>query len=510
MFEFLKRHPIPIQAHFRHSLVLTYALPREILEPLLPPGLTVDAHGDFGFVAIALVQTEGLRPAPLPAFLGQRFFLTGYRIFARYTTPAGRRLRGLRILRSDTDRPLMAFFGNLLTHYNYRVAKVEMREEGSRLSVRITTPGAEADLSVTAELGGEPAPLPEGSPFADLREARRFAGPLPFTFDYESGTHSIVRIEGVRSNWNPQPVRVDVERCTFFDHPPFNQTTPVLANAFHIQDIPYRWKRGVVEPLPAATERRETAGERGAFAGAAQILRYNRHLYGAALGVAGAALATPRFFPGRRALRAASYAGAGLALFWSLGSLVISHLIYDRSPLGRWGWIAPLFPAPPARWISIHAGLDESSPALRRLFPEGFGGVYDMFDPREMTEPSIARARGEGAGASGDARIDYRALPLAPASLDAVFLIFAAHEIRGAAGRAAFFRELGRVVAPGGRLLLVEHLRDMANFVAFGPGFLHFLPRREWLRLADLGGFTVERERTITRFVTALVLRRAG
>ena len=39
MFYQLKRHPLPVQAWFRHSLVLTYAFPRNLLQPLLPPGL---------------------------------------------------------------------------------------------------------------------------------------------------------------------------------------------------------------------------------------------------------------------------------------------------------------------------------------------------------------------------------------------------------------------------------------------------------------------------------------
>jgi hypothetical protein len=246
----LKRHPIPVAAFFRHSLVLTYALPQELLWPLLPPGLTLDTHKGFGFVAIAMVQTESLRPVFVPSMLGQDFFLTGYRIFARFKTASGRTLRGLRILRSDTDHRLMAFFGNLLTHYHYRTAQVLFRETDLKLEIKIQTPRAEADLHVIADLSGNPASLPEGSPFADLHEARLFAGPLPFTFDYEEQTHSIVMIEGVRQNWKPQPVRVEVLKNTFFDRPPFNQTEPVLANAFHVAGIPYQWKRGVREQLP--------------------------------------------------------------------------------------------------------------------------------------------------------------------------------------------------------------------------------------------------------------------
>jgi uncharacterized protein YqjF (DUF2071 family) len=251
MLHLLKRHPFPIEARFRHCLVLTYAFPETLLAPLLPPGLTLDTYEGRGFLAVALVQTRGLRPVGAPAALGQDFFLTGYRIFARFRTQAGRRLRGLRILRSDTDKERMVIGGNLLTHYNYAKCDVEVDEGGGRLAVRITTPRAEADLDVVADLASKPAPLPEGSPFPDVKTARRFAGPLPFTFDYERETHSIVCIEGVRARWNPQPVQVDVRRCTFLEKPPFTSATPVLANAFHLQDVPYRWERGVVEPLVA-------------------------------------------------------------------------------------------------------------------------------------------------------------------------------------------------------------------------------------------------------------------
>lgn len=253
MLHRLRRHPFPVEAFFRHSLVLTYAFPEALLTPLLPPGLVLDAYRGYGFLAIALVQTEDLRPAAFPAFLGQDFFLSGYRIFARHRLASGETLRGLRILRSDTDRRTMSLLGNAFTHYAYRKARVAFSVSATRLEVAIQTPGAEADLEVVADLGGKPAPLPEGSPFETLADARRFAGPLPFTFDYERETHSLVIVKGVRKEWDPEPVAVVVERNTFLQAPPFAGTEPILANAFHLSDVPYRWTRGRVEPLPRAT-----------------------------------------------------------------------------------------------------------------------------------------------------------------------------------------------------------------------------------------------------------------
>jgi len=246
----LRRHPLPVSAFFTHSLVLTYAFPAKTLQQLLPPGLTVDTYGDYGFIAIAMVQTRRLHPAFLPAALGVDFFLTGYRVFTRFATKPS--LRGLRILRSDTDRLLMAVGGNLLTHYGYVHCRAAMETHGDRLRVTVQSPGAAADLDVVADLSSRPAPLPAGSPFANLEDARRFAGPLPYTFDYERETNSIVMIKATRTRWEPQPIAVAVRTATFLDHPPFNTAKPILANAFHVENVPYRWERGIVEKLEVA------------------------------------------------------------------------------------------------------------------------------------------------------------------------------------------------------------------------------------------------------------------
>lgn len=250
MLHALKRHPLSIRAHFGHCLVLTYAFPRELLEPLLCPGLTLDTYGDLGFLAVAMVQTRALRPAFLPPLFGLDFFLAGYRIFVRFRTAAGRTLRGLQILRSDTDRPLMAAAGNLLTHYGYRKSEVRWVEQDGKLEIAIRTPRAEADLRVIADLTSKPAALPDGSPFAGLEQARKYAGPLPFTFDYEPETHSILMVQGVRKQWDPQPIRVEVLENRFVRRPPFAAAEPILANAFHLADVPYLWRRGVREALP--------------------------------------------------------------------------------------------------------------------------------------------------------------------------------------------------------------------------------------------------------------------
>jgi hypothetical protein len=242
MMHLLRRHPFAVEAHFDFSLVLTYALPADALRPLLSPGLVLDQLGDVGFLAIAMVQTRGLRPAGWPTVLGRDFFLTGYRVFTRLATKPS--LRGLRILRSDADSAAMVVFGNLFTKYGYELCRADVRRDDRHFAVDVTTVGHVADLSLVVAVDERGSP-PEGSPFADLREARRYAGPLPHTFSFEPRTRSLVVVRATRGRWTPRPVTVERVRSSFLRQQPFAAAR--LAAAFIVEDVPYRWERGYRE-----------------------------------------------------------------------------------------------------------------------------------------------------------------------------------------------------------------------------------------------------------------------
>ncbi|OLB74214.1 MAG: hypothetical protein AUI14_24385 [Actinobacteria bacterium 13_2_20CM_2_71_6] len=246
-----------MRTRFGHSLVLTYAFAPEVLAPLLPPGLALDTYTApdgtaYGFVAVGIVSALRLRPAFLPAACGLDYVLTGYRVFARFPTPGGRVMRGLKILRSDTDRRLMVLGGNLLTRYHYRLGSIDLRVRGSRLLATVHSRDGHADLAVAADLAEAPAGIPAGSPFATAHDARRFAGPLPYTFDHEEATRSMIVVKAYRSRWQPEPVAVEVRRMTFFEYGPFAGTRPVLAQAFHVADLEYGWHRGSRRALDGA------------------------------------------------------------------------------------------------------------------------------------------------------------------------------------------------------------------------------------------------------------------
>ena len=248
---------------------------------------------------------------------------------------------------------------------------------------------------------------------------------------------------------------------------------------------------------------------RGRYAGVFNILRYNIHSYLASLCVLFgiALLLWLRLLPvfGDALLIAAAL----LTAFWTFSSLAASYYVYDYAGVTRWQWLPRHLLFRPHRWLNIHAGLDESTEPLKQFFPRSEYSVLDIYDPLEMTEPSIARARkAQSAALQTAVACKLDSLPLADKERDTVFLLFAAHEIRQAARRVEFLKESSRVLANSGQLILVEHLRDWKNFVAFGPGFLHFHSRNEWLRNANEAGLTLEREVGVTPLVSCFVMRK--
>ncbi len=241
MFGTYKNHPFRVKGYLRRSIALTYAFPKEELQSYLPPHLELDCFQDtWAFVTIAFVETEQLRPFFLPPFMGNNFLLIGYRIFVRYTNTKGKRLRGLYIIESTTNSKKMASLSKLFTRYNFGYQDIRFTA-GNPLEI-VSVKG-----NIVLRLRKQEAPfsLPKDSVFSSMKEARRFQGPLPFTFHYDSEKKQMIRVQGVRPHWEVQPLEVIEARVPKIAQ--LGKSAPMLSNAFLVADIPYQWNKGIVE-----------------------------------------------------------------------------------------------------------------------------------------------------------------------------------------------------------------------------------------------------------------------
>lgn len=237
------------------------------------------------------------------------------------------------------------------------------------------------------------------------------------------------------------------------------------------------------------------------------IVRFNWHFYAAAGAAVLALVVAAYFLPAGWQLYA--WIGVAAVLGPTVVSLAASWYVYDLSGLYSLKWLpAPELPA--AQIVNIHAGFDETSGLLRQRFPQAALRVLDFYDPALHTEVSIRRARAACPPYPGTEAVLPHALPLASGSTDWAFVLLAAHEIRQPEQRIAFFQELRRALRPQGRVVVLEHLRDPANFLAYTIGFLHFYSRASWRNVFSSAGLHVQQEQKITPFLSAFTLLSDG
>lgn len=242
------------------------------------------------------------------------------------------------------------------------------------------------------------------------------------------------------------------------------------------------------------------------YQGVLQILEFNWRRYLVTVAsIAAALLALPHM---QTALRAAAFVFIVPAIFWIASSLLVSHYVYDCFPLYDLTWLSRMLARTPKRWVNIHCGFDETSSLLAAVFPDAAGTVIDIFDPRVMTGASIHQAQRNSHAAIAPIYARPDDLGLEAESLDTAFCIFAAHELRQHADRVKLFKEVARVLEVGGEFVVIEHLRDWRNFLAFGPGFLHFFSQYAWRRAAAHAGLSLRTEFSRTPFVHVFILRR--
>lgn len=240
-----KNNPFSVVAHFDFSLTLTFAVPAVELASRLPICFQPDTHDtQWAFIAVAIVKTRGLRPEKAPKITGKDFVLTGYRHFIRYKSQDERNLRGLQIIRSETNKRSLVALGNFFTPYRY--VHEPMLIKADHRNYEVTQPSTQ--FSVIAEPAEEASDsLPANSVFSDWRTARKFCGPMPFTFTHDTRRNEVLIIEGQRALWKPKPMRINDYNIPYLDELGFSEIR--LSTAFAVENVSYRWEKGRKEVL---------------------------------------------------------------------------------------------------------------------------------------------------------------------------------------------------------------------------------------------------------------------
>lgn len=242
------------------------------------------------------------------------------------------------------------------------------------------------------------------------------------------------------------------------------------------------------------------------FQGIGNIIRFNWHYYVLSALAIVALLLTSNNLP--TAFRTVAKVTILLIILVNLISLFVSFFIYDLSSLYKFNWLDNVQIG--RKIVNINAGFDETSHLLKTRYPNADLTVLDFYNPIKHTEASIKRARKAISPFPNTLQTSTTQLPLPDKSADNIFTILSAHEIRNDLERVAFFKELNRVLTVEGQVIVTEHLRDTANFIAYNIGFLHFHSKRIWMQTFSKAGFKVSNEIKITPFISTFILTKNG
>jgi hypothetical protein len=242
--------------------------------------------------------------------------------------------------------------------------------------------------------------------------------------------------------------------------------------------------------------------------GVANIIRFNRHFYVIGLNTVIMLICLGQLMPEKYNYFLLFFAVSGaLSMLITLG---VSWYVYDYAGIYNLKWLDDLGIKNAGSMVNINAGFDETSALLAIKYPHTQLSVFDFYDADKHTEISIARARKAYPTYPGTVAVKTNIVPLLPGSVDVVFAIFAAHEIRDRAERVQFFRQLENALSSKGKIIILEHLRDVPNFMAYNIGFFHFHSKEEWLNTFNASGLTIQGETKLTPFLSTFVLQKNG
>ncbi len=241
--------------------------------------------------------------------------------------------------------------------------------------------------------------------------------------------------------------------------------------------------------------------KRRKFQGVLNILSFNRHYYVFGFGVLAILFISRLLVEWNDCIFLLIIA----AFFYGLiMPLIISAYVYDFSGYYNLKWLSKVLPDNDkvSVIVNINAGFDETSFLLHDKFQDANLKVFDFYNPKQHTEPAIIRARKVSLIYPNTQQIVSNSIPLESKSADMIFLLSAAHEIRSHKEKIEFLKECHRICNSNGKVIMVEHLRDFPNFLAFSIGFTHFFSRKTWKDAFHKAGFSTFDETKFTPFMS--------
>lgn len=253
-----RRLPIAMKTVFQDLLLLTYAVEPDRLATLLPRPIHPYVRDGAAYVSIVVGNMRGMRPGSVPEFLGTNYYQIVYRAVVRLIGRDGREYPGVFFLRSDSNDPVMSYFGNRLTEFRFhyfQTGAVALFERSGELLVSVQTRDKAGDLVALLRNRGPADGLPPAPGFDDVVDEKATLVQLFHAYAHDPDLGMVYDLEIERGEWHLERLELLDGFSAFFTEAPFTSTGARPVSHVYIRECSYVWKPMVRIPADGLLER---------------------------------------------------------------------------------------------------------------------------------------------------------------------------------------------------------------------------------------------------------------
>ncbi len=248
----INRLPITMKTTFQDVLLLTYAVKSPLLAALLPPYIHPYVWDGLSYISIVVGNMRGMRPGMLPEFLGTNYYQIVYRAVVCLYDKAGNERPGVFFLRSDSNDPVMSYFGNRLTEFRFHyfhTGAIALFQHNQDMLVSVQTADKQGDLVAYLRNHGPAEQLAPAPGFSSVSEEKTKLVQLFHAYAYDPVRSLVYDLEIERDKWHLQRLELLDSFSAFFVEHPFSPETAQPVSHVYIHECSYIWKPMVELPV---------------------------------------------------------------------------------------------------------------------------------------------------------------------------------------------------------------------------------------------------------------------
>ncbi len=228
-----------IRGVIKRRLLVNFRVDPEVVQRILPEGLTPKLQGDHAIAGICLIRLEQIRPSLIPWPVGLSGENAAHRVAVTWRDGDGAAREGVYIPMRHTNSSVILMVGGRVFPGVHERATFDVADTGTDIDISIRATAGDMDVTLRGKSAEE---LPRGSAFPSLTAASEFfrGGSVGYSRGRDGG-----RLEGltlVSPNWRVDPLAIsEVHSSWLSDTSRFPAGSTEFDCALVMRDIAHRW-----------------------------------------------------------------------------------------------------------------------------------------------------------------------------------------------------------------------------------------------------------------------------